>query len=65
MSVKVEAETYQYLIARRPCTITPKISETNSSFHIKKRKNLVSIFQEFSCSINKTFTLARIQGTRL
>ena len=49
-------------------TITHKISETNSSFHMKQRtkgKSLISVFQDFSSSINKTFILARRLGTRL
>ena len=47
--------------------ITQKISETNSSFHVKVHnwKSLISIFQEFSSSINETFILARRLGTGL
>ena len=43
-------------------TIAHRISETNSSCH---GKSLISIFQEFSSSIKKTFILARGLGTRL
>ena len=32
---------------------------------VHKRKSLVSVFQEFSASINKTFILAGRLGTRL
>ena len=49
-------------------TITHKIFETNCCFHVKWRasgKSLISVFQEFSTSINKTFILAGSPGTRL
>ena len=50
-----------------PEKITHKISETNSRFQVKAHslKILISISQEFSSSINKTFILARGLGTRL
>ena len=41
-----------------------KIPETNSSFQ-PKGKSLISIFQDFSSSINKTVILARRLGTKL
>ena len=46
-------------------TIVHKVSETNSSFHAHSRKGLMSSFQEFSSSIDKTFILAGGLGTRL
>ena len=49
-------------------TITHKIFETNSSFHVQYRtteKGLISVFQKFSATINKTFILAGTVGTRL
>ena len=48
--------------------ITHKIFETNSSFHLKWRENersLISVFQEFSASVKKTFILAVRLGTRV
>ena len=45
-----------------PETITPKISETNSSFDVK---SLIFTFQDFPSSFGKTFILARRLGTRL
>ena len=48
---------------KSPPTITDKISETKSSLHVKWRTT--GKVQEFSSSINKTFTLARELGTRL
>ena len=47
-----------------PEPISHKISETNSSFHVKWEK-FNSVFQEFSSSINKTFILSGGLGTRL
>ena len=46
-------------------TITRKISDTNSSEIAHNGKSLISIFQEFSSSINKIFILARRLDTRL
>ena len=51
-----------------PETITHKILETNSKFSYEVEHNgkgLVSVFQEFSAIINKTFILAGRLGTRL
>ena len=47
--------------------MTQGVSKTNSSFHVTayNRKSLISIFQEFSSSINKTFILAGRLGTGL
>ena len=44
-------------------TLTYKVFETNSSFHVKsgtRGKSLIYVFQEFSASINKTFILGHI-----
>ena len=48
-----------------PEKITHKISETNSRFQVKAHslKILISISQEFSSSINKTFIFAGRLGT--
>ena len=48
-------------------TITEKIFETNSSFHVKvdNGKSLVAVFLEFFASINETVILTGILGTRL
>ena len=50
-----------------PETITHKIFESTSGFHVKPHngKSLSSEFQEFSASINKTFILAVTLGTML
>ena len=48
-------------------TIAHKIFETSSSFHkiADNGKSLISVFQEFTATINKTFILAGRLGTRL
>ena len=49
-------------------TITHKIFKTNSSFFCEIAhygKSFISVFEEFSASINKTFILAARLGTRL
>ena len=43
-------------------TITHKIFETNSSFHVK---SFISVFEKFSASISETYILAGSLGTRL
>ena len=43
-------------------TIMDKIDEANCSFHVKA---LISIFQQFSASIKKSFSLGGRLGTRL
>ena len=49
-------------------TMAHKISEANSSFHVKygySGKSLISTFQEFSSSVGKTFVLAGRLGAGL
>ena len=51
-----------------PKTTTHKILATNSSFNMKERttgKKIISVFEEVSASINKTFILAGRLNTRL
>ena len=53
---------------RFPETISRKIFETNSRYHVKERtacQSLIPVFQEFLASINKMFILAGRLGTRL
>ena len=51
-----------------PQTIAHKKFETNSTFRLKYRttgKVLMSLFQEFTTTNNKSFILAESLGTRL
>ena len=55
-------------LRRLGSTVAHKISETNSSFSCEiahSEKSLITIFQEFSSSIGKTFILAGGLGTGL
>ena len=44
-------------------TMAQAIFKTNSSFHAHSGKSLIPVFQEFSASIDKAFTLAGGMGT--
>ena len=48
-------------------TITLKVFETNSSFHVKAHngKKLTSVFKKLSGIINKTYVLAKGLSTRI
>ena len=50
-----------------PETKSHKILENSSRFHVEEHAtgSLISVFQEFSASINKKFILAGRLGTRL
>ena len=48
-----------------PETPFHKIFETNSSFNVKLREKLISVFQKFFAIIDKMFILAGGLGTRL
>ena len=46
-------------------TISYKMFETNSSFHVKQRTKREVFFQTFFASIGKIFILAGAMGTRI
>ena len=55
------------ILSRYLATITHKISETDSGFHVKihYRKSLITVFLEIFASINKMLILAGRLGTKL